>query len=66
MLTSFQDSDRETDDEEDDLVVMPIMLGDTLKQMTDEGICLELPKYHRCGAHTVNLMATVEVSKVSF
>jgi hypothetical protein len=32
----------------------------------DEELQLDLPKHNRCGAHTVNLMATTDVSEVIF
>jgi hypothetical protein len=35
-------------------------------QVANEEILLELPKHNRCGAHTVNLMATTDISEVSF
>jgi hypothetical protein len=35
-------------------------------QVTNKEILLELPKHNRCGAHTINLMATTDISEVSF
>jgi hypothetical protein len=43
-----------------------VMVGETLDDDVDEEVQGELPKHHRCAAHTVNLMATTDVSKVSF
>lgn len=64
ILQYFQNSDRETDEEEEEAAVTPIMVEDALEQIVDEEILLEMPKHRRCGAHTVNLIATADVSKV--
>lgn len=46
-------------------MVTAVMVGDALEEEMDEDVRRELPKHRRCGAHTVNLMATTDVSKVS-
>ncbi len=48
-----------------DNAIVGIPLGDAL-MAADEELQLYLPKHNRCGAHTVNLMATSDVSEVIF
>jgi len=42
------------------------MVGEALEDEVEEEVQGELPKHHRCAAHTVNLLATADVSKVTF
>jgi hypothetical protein len=43
-----------------------VMVEDALEDEVEDEVKRELPKHRRCAAHTVNLMATTDVSKVSF
>jgi hypothetical protein len=42
------------------------MVEDALEQAVDDEVMLELPRHSRCAAHTVDLLATTDVSKVIF
>lgn len=47
-------------------MVTTVLLGDALvDDGMDDDARRELPMHRRCGAHTVSLMGTVDVSKVS-
>lgn len=55
-------------EEEEDLEEVVIgRPADVHDQLEDEGeeTLLELPKHYRCAAHTINLMATVDIEKVN-
>jgi hypothetical protein len=45
---------------------MVMVVGEAMDDDLEDKVQLELPKHHRCTAHALNLMATTDVSKVSF
>ncbi len=61
-------NDDEDEEDKEDVVdeTRVVIVGGALDNDMDDEVLAELPKRHRCAAHTLNLMATTDVSKVSY